>query len=118
VFSLGVTPQVIPARIGAAVERSSYSLSLVTTVISTVIIVTRILMVSRIPRASHQTRIAMEIIIESATLYSISALVYTSMLSGITAHTPASATYQIYADIFFAYMAVESHPSSLSVLIF
>jgi hypothetical protein len=71
-----------------------------------VIIVIRILRVSRMPGASRQPQIAMEIIVESAILYSISALVYTPMISPFTA---PSVTYELYAQLFFAYMAVESH---------
>ena len=75
-------------------------------------------MVTRMPGASRQPRIAMEIIVESAALYSISALVYTSILSSVTTFISASDTYGQYAGLFFAYMAVESHPSCLPVLVF
>jgi hypothetical protein len=71
-------------------------------------------MVARMPGASRQPRVTVEIIVESAVLYSISALVYTSTLSSFTTLNAASATYQIYAEVFFAYMAVEC-PSYLSV---
>ena len=71
-------------------------------------------MVSRMPGASYKPRIAMEIIVESAVLYSISALAYLSIISSTSLNVE---TYALYADIFFAYMAVESHPSYLSVLI-
>ena len=118
-FGIQVTPQVLPSDIIVnAVQLSSYSLSLVTTVLSTVIIVIRILMVSRMPGASRQPRTAMEIIVESASLYSISALVYTSILSFDTTFTSPSDTYQLYADVFFAHMAVASHPSCLLILNF
>jgi hypothetical protein len=73
-------------------------------------------MVSRMPGASRQPRIAMEIIVESAVLYSISALVFTPMLANLSPGTPL-ATYYQYADLFFAYMAVELHLSYLSDLI-
>ena len=66
-------------------------------------------MVSRMPGASRQPRVEMEIIIESAILYFISALVYTSVLSSFTSPTAASETYVIYVDVFFVYMAVESY---------
>jgi hypothetical protein len=65
------------------------------------------------PGTSGQLHTATEIIVESAALYSISALVYTPMLTNIE----ASVTYGLYADIFFAYMAVESHHPSFFVLI-
>jgi hypothetical protein len=100
-----------------AVEIISYSLSVVTTTLSTVLIVVRILMVSRMSGTSRRLRIAMEIIVESAVLYLISALVYTLMLSSIPTFA-ASPTYYAYADILFAYMTVASHPSCLPVLVF
>jgi hypothetical protein len=106
VFSFGVIPQFIPPSIYNPVALSSYSLSVATTVVSTVLIAIRILRVSRRQGASRQPQIAMEIIIESAVLYSISALAYTSMLSPFA----PSATYELYGQLFFAYMAVESHP--------
>ena len=114
-LSLDVTPQSISDRIFIPVELSAYSLSLATTVLSSVIIVIQILMVSRVPGTSCQLRIAMEIIIESALLYSISALVYTSRLASETTVTSA---YNVYADLFFGHMAVMSHPSFLPVLVF
>jgi hypothetical protein len=65
------------------------------------------------PGASHQpTIVVAEILIESAILYSISALVFTLMISPFAAH---AATYYIYAELFFACMAVESHPSYLPI---
>jgi hypothetical protein len=118
-FGFGISPQVIPDSIVNPVQLSSYSLSVATTVLSTVMIVIRILMVSHMPGASRQPQIAMEIIVESATLYSISALVYTSMLAHLSFTSPEtlSETYYLYADLFFVYMTVESHPSHLAVLI-
>jgi hypothetical protein len=93
------------------VELSSFALSIVTTILSTLIIVIRILIVSRMPGASHQPIVAMEIIVESALLYSISALVYIAIIPNASA--PA---YYTYALLFFAYMAVESHHSDYSSL--
>ena len=115
VFGLAVTPQIIPDNLGNAVIISSYTLSFVTTVLSTVIIVIQLLMDPRMPGASHQPRIAMEIVVESAALYSISALVFTPM---ITSSNGLIATYSLYPDLFFAYMAVASHLSCLPVLTF
>jgi hypothetical protein len=108
-FSLDVTPQLIPPRTFILVELSSYSLSVATTILSTVIIVIRILQVSRMPGASRQLRIAMEIIVESAVLYSISALVYTAIISSEPTLASDTETYAQYIDLFFAYMAVASH---------
>jgi hypothetical protein len=109
-FGLAVTPQGIPNNIVNAVASSSYSASVATTALSTVIIAIRILMVSRMPGASRQPRIAMEIIVESAALYSISALVYTLMLANLSLNISVG-TYIDYADMLFAYMAVESNPA-------
>jgi hypothetical protein len=113
-FVLVVTPEGISNSIVNAVELSSYSLSVVTTLLSTVIIVTRILMVSRMPGASRQSRIAMEIIVESAALYAISGLVNISMLSYAMSSATVFSSY-LYADLCFAYMAVESHLSSIAL---
>jgi NO-binding membrane sensor protein with MHYT domain len=100
------------------VELALYAVSLATTVLSTMIIVIRILLVSRIPGTSRQPQIAMEIIVESAVLYSISTLVYTSMLSSImTSKSLTSATHNQYAELFFTYMAVASHSSCPPVLV-
>jgi hypothetical protein len=110
-FALEVTPQVLPNNLYNAVTISSFSLSVVTTVLSTVIIVIRILMVARMPGASHQPRIILEIVVESAALYSISALAFTPTIALFDAPTSRSGTYHLYPELFFAYMAVEYHPS-------
>jgi hypothetical protein len=112
-FGLDITPQFIPDNITNAVELSSYALSVATTVVSTGVIAIRILMVSRMPGTTHQPQIALEIIVESAALYTISALVYTSMVFDVSP-TALVVTYLNYADIFFAYMAVECHLRFLS----
>jgi hypothetical protein len=52
----------------------------------------------------------MEIIVESAALYAISALVYTPMLAD-SSPDASVATYYLYAEMLFAYMAVECHLS-------
>ena len=105
-FGFDATPRMIPGSLYYAVQLSLYSLSIVTTVLSTAIIVIRILMVARLPGTSRRPRIAMEIIVESALLYSISALVYTPMLAD-SSPDASVATYYLYAQLFFAYMAVE-----------
>jgi hypothetical protein len=86
-------------RIVNAVVITAYALSVGTTTLSTIIIVTRILLVSQTPGASKKPRLAAEIITESAALYTISALIYIALLSG-------NFYYMQYASIFFAYMAV------------
>jgi hypothetical protein len=85
--------------IGRAIQVTTYALSVGTTTISTIIIVTRILLVSRMPGASKQPRLAAEIITESAALYTISALIYVAMV-------PGSLDYGPYVNPFFTYMAV------------
>ena len=114
-FAFDISPQFIPDSIVIPVQIGSYSLSVATTALSTVIIVTRILMVTRMPGASRQPQIAMEIIVESAALYSISALVFTPMTASFNGPT---ATYYLYAESFFAYMAVASYLSYHPILIF
>ena len=109
-FAFDITPQFVPDKLANAVVISSYTLSVVATILSTMIIVIQILMVSHMPGVIHQSRTAIEIVVESAALYSISALVFTPM---IASSATASATYVLYADTFFAYMAVESHHTSL-----
>jgi hypothetical protein len=98
-FALQVYPAWIPVRIGSAVKATTYALSVGTTTLSTIIIVTRIFLVSRMPGASKQPHLAAEIITESAALYTISALIYIAII-------PSNSYYRIYADAFFAYMAV------------
>ena len=71
-------------------------------------------MVSRMPGASSKLQIVVEIIVESAILYTISALVFIPMLAELSL-TPHPETYYGYAELFFTCMAVESHPSSLLV---
>jgi predicted signal transduction protein with EAL and GGDEF domain len=105
-----VSPAWTPFNIGNAVEITTYALSVGTTTLSTIIIVIRILLVSRTPGASNKPRLAAEIITESAALYTISALIFIAFISG-------NFYYLNYAGVFFAYMAVCSllflalHPS-------
>jgi hypothetical protein len=109
-FGLGVTgPNITPSSLYYAVQLSSYSLSIVTTVLSAAIIAVRILMVSRMPGASCRQQIAVEIIVESAILYSISAVVFTPMLAELSL-SPHPLTYYLYAEMFFTSMAVEFYP--------
>jgi hypothetical protein len=67
---------------------------------------------------SRKPRLAMEIIVESAVLYTISALVYTAILSSEVTLTSADNTYDLYANLFFYYMAVASIPSWILVFVF
>jgi hypothetical protein len=60
-------------------------------------------MVYRMEGLSSQPRIAVEILVESAALYSIAAIVYIPMIGPNNAN---SATYTQYAEMFFGNMAV------------
>jgi hypothetical protein len=102
-FAMDVSPQVIPINIPFATIVSSYSLSIATTILSTLIITVRIVMVYRMEGVGSQPRIAVEILVESAALYFIAAIVYIPMIGPNNANP---ATYTQYAEIFFANMAV------------
>jgi hypothetical protein len=108
-FGMAVSPVFFPANIYYGMLITTYSLSVATTVLSTLIIVLRILMIWRMPGASRQPRIglALEIIVESAALYSISALVYIPMLGFL--ERMSAVTYYHYPQIFFDYMAACSY---------
>jgi hypothetical protein len=98
-FAIEVYPAWIPGSISRAVEITTFALSVGTTTLSTIIIVTRILLVSRMPGASKVPHSAAEIITESAALYTVSALIYIGMIRG-------QPYFVTYADIIFAYMPV------------
>ena len=101
-FVLWVYPAWIPEKIANAVAYTTYGLSVGTTAVSTIIIVARILLVSRQMRgASKKLRLAAEIITESAILYTISGLIYIGR-----APMNSNYGYCVYADIFSSYMAV------------
>jgi hypothetical protein len=100
-FVIAVYPAWIPTQIAAGVEISWIALSVGTTTVSTIIIVTCIVLVPRMPGASKQLHLAAEIIIESAALYSISALIYVSFIL-----VPVTSTLPLYGEIFFAHLAV------------
>ena len=108
-FVLLVYPAWIPVNITAAVLITTYTLSVSTTTLSTIIIFIRILLVSRMPGASKRPHLAAEIITESAGLYTVSALIFIAMI-------PDNNYSGVYANVFFAYMAVcpllfpASHP--------
>jgi hypothetical protein len=95
-FVLLVYPAWIAVKITSALAITGYALSVSTTTLSTIIIVTRILLVSQMPGASKKSRSAAEIITESAALYTISALIYIAII-------PGNFYYGNYADVFFAY---------------
>jgi hypothetical protein len=96
-FVVWVYPAWIPDMI---IDAFGYTtLSVGTTTVSTIIIVTRILLVSsQMPGLSKKTHLAAEIVTESAILYTISALVY---IGAIPSNYASS-----YTSVFFGYMAV------------
>jgi hypothetical protein len=87
-------------------EATTYALSVGTTIISTLIILIQILRVPKLPGSSRGLQTAAEIIVESAALYCISTIIYLVML-----FTDTTGTYFLYAELFFANMAVCSPPS-------
>jgi hypothetical protein len=100
-FAIQVYPAWLPLKTGSAVQATTYTLSVCTTTLSTIIIAIRIILVSRMPGASKHPRLAAEIITESAALYTISALIYIAMIPGNYYWAP-------YTRVIFAYMAVRS----------
>jgi hypothetical protein len=63
------------------------------------------------PGTTPQPRKAMEIIVESAALYSISALVYIPMIASTTGIS-INLTYHLYAELVWTYMGVGLSPLS------
>jgi hypothetical protein len=118
-FVISVCPVWVPPHIANAVQISGIALSVATTTVSTIIIVTRILLVSRMPGASKQPRLAAEIITESAALYSISALIYISLVSAASSTTVVleNAPRRLYGEAFFTYLAVSFLSAHLSIIV-
>jgi hypothetical protein len=98
-----LSPHNYPITISVDISVSIYSLSVATTVLCTIIIVSRIIKVWQIPGTKRKARAGVEIIVESAALYSVSALVYIPMIGP---GNQKVGTYIQYADVFFATMAV------------
>jgi hypothetical protein len=114
-FIILVYPAWISENAAAAVQSTTYALSVGTTTTSTIIIVTRILLVTRMPGTSKKVHLVVEIITESAALYTLSALIYIGMIHG-TYYGVVINT--LYAGVFFGYMAVcspanQRHKTSL-----
>jgi hypothetical protein len=106
-FAFEATPRLIPDSITIPVLISAYSLSVSATVLSTLIIVIRIVMVSRTPGASKEHHTAVAIVVESAALYSASALVYIPMVLHLSSiQSTEGETYYLYGQLFFTHMAV------------
>jgi hypothetical protein len=94
-----------------AISVANFALSIATTVLSTIIIVYRILRVARMPGASHRSYVVIEILVESAALYSA------SLLADVLFFTLASEaffdTYSEYLDLLVVNMAVSIQCSVL-----
>jgi hypothetical protein len=93
----------IPMNIYFPLAMATYALSVASTVLSTILIVVRILYVARIPGTTRQPLTVIEIVVESAALYSISALIYIVMLYEWIAN---SSLMDLYGEIFCSNMAV------------
>jgi hypothetical protein len=102
-FGMDVSPTFFPDNVYFSIETTTYSLSVATTVLSTLIISGRILKVSHMAGISSQPRTVLEIIVESAALYSIAALGFISLM-GVS--DPNVGTYSLYMQLFFTNMAV------------
>jgi hypothetical protein len=103
-FGLLVSPDVskITADQLNAWATANISLSVATTVVSTLIIVIRILRVTRLPGTKLSSSVV-EIVVESAALYGVSSLVYL----GLSQPTSMTADVRFfYAQVFFSTMAV------------
>jgi hypothetical protein len=97
---------------------STYALSVASTILSTILIVVRILYVARIPGTTRQPYTVIEVVVESAALYSISALIYIVMLHEWIVNL---SLMDLYGEIFCSNMAVskislESLSSSTDIL--
>jgi hypothetical protein len=79
---------------------SRYALSVAATVPSTLLIIVQILIVLRMPGASHRPLTALEIVVESAALYSVSALVLLALVVRSDLETYYQTVY-LCADEFF-----------------
>jgi hypothetical protein len=104
-FGSDLSPIFFPSEIVNPLYISSYALPVAATVLSTLLIVWQILIVLRMPGASHRPLTALEIVVESAALYSVSALVLLALVVCSDSDTYYQTVY-LYAHEFFIYMAV------------
>jgi hypothetical protein len=101
-----VSPVLYPDSVFVPIELSNISLSVASTVMSTSIIALRIIRVSAMSGTTSRPRIVVKVIVESATLYAVSAMVYIF----ITAFPRDDiSAYGNYAEFIFANMAVRSN---------
>jgi hypothetical protein len=92
IFGLDVSPRFFPDSVVVPLYLTSYSLSVATTVLCTLLIIVRIFLATRlsktVPKTSlklqsgafHRPSTVIEVIVESAALYSISALIFIPMI--------------------------------------
>jgi hypothetical protein len=123
-FGLEVAPKDY-SSIARPVDTANISFSVSTTILSTLIIVIRIIMLSRMSDSARHTegwhhqnpsRTAIEIIIESAALYALASLAYIPVDAMINGFTSKPETYYMYVQLFWSDMAVSSFPNTPSLL--
>jgi hypothetical protein len=115
IFGLDVSPRFFPDSVVVPLYLISYCLSVATTVLCTLLIIARIFLVTRLSKtvpkpslklqsgAFRRSSTVIEVIVESAALYSISALIFIPMIGP---QNEKAVTYVQYAELFFADMAV------------
>jgi hypothetical protein len=106
-FAVEISPNIVVTITTLnALDVGNVVLSVVTTVLCTIFIVIRISIVTRMEGATGRLSQAMNIIVESAALYSVAALVYlpVDVLSNKNSLIPL--TYISYVSLIFAFMAV------------
>jgi hypothetical protein len=110
-----VSPAIFPGIVIHTVGALVYGLSVATTLLCTVIIVARIVMLSRIPgfRRPKIGGTAIEIIVESSALYSIFGIAYIPMTIGKFNASSRIATYNWYGSVVFGYTLVSKRLFSL-----
>jgi hypothetical protein len=101
-----VSPSFFATSITVPLNLSNVALSVSTTLVATLLIAIRIFSVSRVPGASRRSLVGLEIIVESAALYSIAGLLYIAFVAGIVEERIAASLGINYAEVVFAYMAV------------
>jgi hypothetical protein len=106
-FAIEISPNVVVSvTIGNALDIGNVVLSVATTVVCTTFIVIRILMISRMEGATGQLSQAVNIIVESAALYTIASLVYLPFDALGNEGSPVILTYINYISLILAFIAV------------
>ena len=101
-----VSPSFFASSITVPLNLSNVALSVSTTLVATLLITIRIFSVSRIPGASRRSLVGLEIIVESAALYSIAGLAYIAFVAGVVEEKTVASLGINYVEVVFAYMAV------------